>query len=341
MAQPTEPSAVPKTNWSGPHDDIILPFQTDQAGIMGRVARLGPAVDAILKRHDYPQAVAETLGEALVLTAMLGTALKFGGKLILQTKTDGPLNFLVVNYETPGNLRGYAGFDAARMQPMMAPDGSVSNKGALLGAGHLAMTIDPGGDMDRYQGIVSLDNQSLSAAALTYFRQSEQLPTYIRLAVARHVHAQDGGSGKPAFTWRAGGLLLQHLPHEGGRTSHEAKENTDGSLVLNGDHDDAWQRTRILAATVEDHELLDPTLTPDRLLYRLFHEEGVRAHEARAIADRCGCSRERVASVISGFGNEQLADLRDEDGAIVVTCEFCSSVYRFDVDAEAGGDVLK
>ncbi len=331
--------------WSGLSDDFVVPFQTSTRGIMGRLSRLGPAVDQILKRHDYPLPVAENLGEELVLTAMLGTALKFGGKLILQTKTDGPLNFLVVNFDTPDGVRGYAGFDAEATAALMAQSPKGVDKGRLFGTGHLAMTIDPGGDMDRYQGIVSLENQSLSAAALNYFRQSEQLPTYIRLAVARHVHAgpvdtdATAGAGAGAgsdgnFTWRAGGLLLQHLPREGGRAAAEASEQADGSLELDGDADEAWQRTRILAATVEDHELLDPTLTPDRLLYRLFHEEGVRAFQARPIEDRCGCSREKVAQVIARFDPDQLADLRDETGAVVVTCEFCSTRYRFD-----GGDL--
>lgn len=330
MTTPGETDLATGTGWVGPADDIVVPFQTSARGVMGRIVRLGPAIDAILKRHDYPLPVAENLGEALALTAMLGTTLKFGGKLILQTKTDGPLSFLVVNFETPGNLRGYAGFDVERTRALMADSPRGIDKGRLFGEGYLAMTIDPGGDMDRYQGIVALENQSLSSAALAYFRQSEQLPTYIRLAVARHVDAASTDTsegGAPPFTWRAGGLLLQHLPHEGGRTPAEAVEKSDGSLELHGDADEAWQRTRLLAATVEDHELLDPTLSPDRLLYRLFHEESVRAHKARPIVDRCGCSREKVLDVIGRFDADQLADLQDETGAIVVTCEFCSTRY--------------
>ncbi|MEL7048214.1 MAG: Hsp33 family molecular chaperone [Pseudomonadota bacterium] len=328
--------------WRGPDDDLVVPFQTSEQGIIGRVARLGPSVDAILKRHDYPLPVAEVLGEALVLTSLLGTALKFGGKLILQTKTDGPLSFLVVNFATPGQLKGYASFDADKTREMMGDGDGAVNKGALLGHGHLAMTIDPGGDMDRYQGIVAMEGQSLSAAALTYFRQSEQLPTYIRLAVARDVQTgpnttdenDSGSSASTPFLWRAGGLLIQHLPQEGGKTAETAAENPDGSLVIAGDQAEAWQRTRVLAATVEDHELLDPTVTPDRLLYRLFHEEGVRAYEAHPIEERCGCSKERVVDVISRFDPEQLTELRDDNGDIVVTCEFCSSVYKFDPPAD-------
>ncbi|MEO1205033.1 MAG: Hsp33 family molecular chaperone [Pseudomonadota bacterium] len=327
--------------WQGPADDVVVPFNTQQQGIMGRVARLGPAVDAILKRHDYPLPVAGTLGEALTLTGLLGTALKFGGKLILQTKTDGPLNFLVVNFETPGYLRGYAGFDLEKTQALMKESGTVVDKGKLFGHGHLAMTIDPGGDMDRYQGIVAMEGQSLSAAALTYFRQSEQLPTYIRLAVARHVQPGEvsDAENQSRYKWRAGGLLVQHLPQEGGKPSVGPIEKEDGSLNLHGDQDEAWQRTRILAATVEDHELLDPTLPPDRLLYRLFHEEGVRAYEARPIAERCGCSQQRVTDVISRFDPKQLDELRDDNGDIVVTCEFCSSVYYFEPGAPVASEV--
>jgi molecular chaperone Hsp33 len=315
---------------AAPTDDFVLPFQTVRSNISGRIVRLGPSLNSILSRHEYPDAVSEALGQSLALTSLLGTALKFDGRLILQTKTDGSLDMLVVNYDTPGHLRGYANFDAERLQADLDAHKSQDagrfepSQPIVLGSGHLAMTIDPGGDMDRYQGIVALERETLTSAALNYFRQSEQLPTFLRLAVAR---VYEPGKGDNAWTWRAGGLLLQHIAHSGGTPQTE----TEGEpLPLSGEDDDDWRRTEILAATVEDHELIDPNLTPQRLLYRLFHEEGVRVQEPHRLIDHCRCSRERVTGFLSQFAAEGLDDLREPDGAITVTCEFCSESYRFE-----------
>jgi molecular chaperone Hsp33 len=304
-----------------PGDDIVLPFRTQRSGVIGRLVRLGASVDTILSHHDVPDPVAETLGEAVALTALLGTALKFDGKLIVQTKTDGILDFLVVNFEAPGRVRGYVRCDKARFAKSSTNGGMA--EGALLGSGHLAITIDPGEDMERYQGIVALDGGSLAQAALTYFQQSEQLPTFIRLALARHYQAGAGGA-PGAWHWRAGGLMLQNLAVAGGKAPSPDEEDE----ILLGEDDD-WERTRLLAATVEDHELLDPMLAPERLLYRLFHEEGVRALPATPIEAYCRCSRERVEAFLRSFGAGDLADMREPDGGISVTCEFCSKTYRF------------
>ncbi|MEO1265406.1 MAG: Hsp33 family molecular chaperone [Pseudomonadota bacterium] len=303
-------------------DDVVVPFRTEASGISGRLVRLGPAVDEILKPHDYKHdPVAEVLGEAIALTALVGSALKFDGKLILQTRSEGPLGFFVTNYQTPGQLRGYASFYEDRVTSgQFAP----ADHGALMGHGHLALTIDPGGEMDRYQGIVSLDAAPLSDVALNYFRQSEQLPTFIKLAVAKH---QAGGDD--AWHWRAAGLMVQHVSPEGGRPPPE--DAPDDFLL--GDDDDNWRRVAMLASTVEDHELLDPMLTPERLLYRLFHEEGVRVMEDMPMTSYCQCSDARVRSLIETFTPEQLNDMRDDSGDVSVTCEFCKRVY--DVDAKA------
>jgi len=310
-------------------DDIVLPFRTVRSGVVGRLIRLGPAVDTILSHHDVPIPVAQTLGEAVALTAMLGTALKFDGKLIVQTKTDGIVDFLVVNYDAPGRVRGYVRYDKARFAASGA-NGSLS-QGALIGSGHLAITIDQSDEMERYQGIVALAGDSLGEAALTYFRQSEQLPSFLRLAVARHYQA--GENGAPgAWRWRAGGLMVQNLAVAGGKPSAPGSDE-EGLL---GEADDHWERTRCLAATVEDHELLDPTLEPERLLYRLFHEEGVRALPRTPVEAYCRCSRERVAAFLKSFGAQDLADMREPDGSISVTCEFCASTYRF-APGEIGG----
>jgi len=308
-----------------PGDDLVLPFRTESSGVIGRLVRLGPAIDEILSHHAAPEAVSRALGEAVALTAMLGTALKIDGKLTLQTKTDGILDFLVVSFEPPGRLRGYARFDKKRM----AEEAGDVDPAVLLGVGHLAITIDPGEDMDRYQGIVALEGESIGDAALSYFRQSEQLPSFLRLAVARHYTA--GENGEPGrWQWRAGGLMIQHLAREGGSEEGAVSSEEDEEIV--GDADDDWERTRILAATVEDHELLDPMLAPDRLLYRLFHEEGVRAFPTTPIEAFCRCSRERVEAFLKSFGAADLTDMREPDGSISVTCEFCNKTYRFAPD---------
>jgi molecular chaperone Hsp33 len=289
------------------------------------LVRLGPTVNSILSGHAYPEPVSHVLGEALALTAMLGSALRTRGKLILQTKTDGPLDFLVADFVSPGKLRGYANFDKA--DAALAESRGRGDQGALLGTGHVAMTIDPGEGGNSYQGIVAIDREPLVAAAHTYFRQSEQLPTFIRLAVARHYGPDPETGLGSAWRWRAGGLLIQQLPREGGKRKPLEGEAHDASLE--GDDDENWNRTRHLAATVEDHELLDPTLSPERLLYRLFHEEGVRVVPATPLAAECRCSRERIHAYLRQFGSAELEDMREPDGGFTVTCEFCSRKYRF------------
>src|SRR5467141_3901615 len=186
------PSAVPI-------DDAVLPFEVSSLDLRGRLTRLGPAPDDVLAKHAYPPAVGKLLGEAMVLTTLLGSSLKFEGRFILQTQTDGPVSFLIVDFQAPDRLRAYARFDAKRLREGL-------DSGKLLGKGHLAMTIDQGADMSRYQGLVALDGGSLEDAAHEYFRSSEQIPTRVRLAVGEEMSP---GSG---HRWRAGGMLLQFLP---------------------------------------------------------------------------------------------------------------------------------
>jgi molecular chaperone Hsp33 len=218
------------------------------------------------------------------------------------------VDLLVTDYQVPGALRGDARFSAERV-PALAPGET------LLGEGHLAMTIDRGAEMERYQGVVPLEGESLTEAAHIYFRQSEQLPTFIKLAVARHYRPGEGGKN---WTWRAGGLLVQKLTPEGGRGGRQR------ALA-----EEDWTRAKALAETVEDHELLDPTLSPDRLLYRLFHEEQVRAYRAVPLESYCSCSREHVEELLKRFSAEDLAEMV-VDGEVWVTCEFCNRRYNFD-----------
>ncbi|MGB2931077.1 MAG: Hsp33 family molecular chaperone [Methyloceanibacter sp.] len=316
----SESSSTDRIELFIPEDDLILPFQAEQADVFGRLVKLGPVVDTILSRHDYPEPVSQLLGEAVALTGLLGASLKSEGKFILQASTDGPVDLLVADYQVPGGLRAYARFSAARVAALGTGDRALSE---LLGHGHFAMTIDRGVDTERYQGVVPLEGESLTEAADTYFRQSEQLPTFIRLAVAKHYRA--GQAGGRAWTWRAGGLLLQKLTREGG---HAAGGDEDLA-------EEDWLRARALAETVEDHELLDPLLPPDRLLYRLFHEEQVRAYPAVELETYCSCSRERVEELLRSFGPDDLKDMV-VDGEVWVTCEFCNSRYPFDPETFAG-----
>jgi molecular chaperone Hsp33 len=308
-------------------DDLVLPFRLVTAGVSGRVLRLGSVIDTILNGHANPEPVSHTLGEALALVALFSTGLKFDsrftdGRFILQTKTDGPLGFLVVHFDRPGHLRGYASVKPERVAELPVP-GPYAQP-TLIGDGYLAMTINPGGNLDSYQGIVPLAGETLVEAAHTYFRQSEQIPTFIRLAVARHF---SGGVWK----WRAGGLMLQYVPKAGGDaqplTPAEAEARDAG---LTGEDDEDWQRVRLLASTVADHELLDPLLAPADLLLRLFHEEGVTVLPTVPLSAQCRCSRDRIAAFLDTFGPSELADLRTADNAITVICEFCSRAYTFE-----------
>src|SRR3954467_10820337 len=251
-----------------PVDDAVIPFEVSALDLRGRLTRLGPALDELLVRHHYPAPVAKLLGEAIVLTTLLGSSLKFEGRFILQTQTDGPVSFLIVDFQAPDRLRAYARFDAGRLH-----DGQDS--GALLGKGHLAMTIDQGPDMSRYQGLVALDGGNLEDAAHEYFLRSEQIPTRVRLAVGEEWRGGDG----PKRRWRAGGLLLQFLPKAPERARQadlHPGDAPDGAVTHSVAEDDAWVEGQSLIGTVQDVELIDPDLSGERLLYRLFHERGVR-----------------------------------------------------------------
>lgn len=302
-------------------DDVVVRFRTVKSDVMGRIVRLGPTLNGILNRHNYPPKVAEALGQALTLVAMLGTSLKGEGAILtLQAKSDGAVSLLVADYESSGALRGYATF-----RDMAEENGDA----AIFGTGSLAMTIDPGQGLERYQGVVALEGQSISEAAHTYFQQSEQLPTFVHLAVAQHYDAEADADNK--WTWRAGGLMIQHLAREGGTpVEGDGDDDPDEEPPAVGEDNEDWQRARYLAITVEDHELLDPNLAPDRLLFRLFHEEGVMAFPAEDLRDDCRCSRDRVNSLLTNIGGDQLKDMTDDDGQISVTCEFCSTKYLFD-----------
>lgn len=304
-------------------DDHVVPFEVGPLDVRGRAVQLGPMLDAVLARHAYPEPVARLLAQACVLTVLLGTSLKFEGKFIFQTRTDGPIDMLVADFTTPHALRAYARFDAERLQALEEA-GEVSPE-TLLGTGVLALTIDQGAHMQRYQGIVQLDGCSLEEAARTYFRQSEQIPTDLRLAVAKLV--MPGGREQ----WRAGGLLAQFLPEAPERMRVTDLHGGDGDTGEAGHApaDDSWQELLALLATVEPTELIDPTVGAERLLFRLFHQHGARVFGGVRVADQCSCSRAKIHGILTGFTAQEIED-STEDGAIRVACEFCSTEYSFD-----------
>ena len=316
-----------------PTEDAILPFEVASLDLRGRVVRLGAALDQTLAAHGYPAPVAKLLGEAIVLTVLLGSSLKFDGRFILQTQTDGPVRMLVVDFNSPGRIRACARFDRSRVEAAIAA--RAASAGELLGSGHLAMTIDQGPDMSRYQGLVALSGGGLEDAAHEYFLRSEQIPTRVRLAVAEEISADKTG---PRHRWRAGGMLLQFLPKKAERMRGpdlDPGDAPEGTAPHAMTEDDAWVAGRSLIATVEDIELIDPELSSERLLYRLFHEHGVRVFRAVEVEAKCSCSRQSVEAMLKSFSQDD-RDHMVENGVISVTCEFCSSTYVFAPEDVAG-----
>lgn len=305
-------------------DDIVTPYTVEGLSTRGRVARLGPALDAILKRHDYPPAVNKLVAEAATLAVLLGSSLKEQGRFQLQTQSDGPVSMVLVDFDAPSNLRALARYDAKAVEARLA---AGDNRGGdLLGKGHLAFTIEPDGLSSRYQGVVELDGRGLQSAAAGYFERSEQIPTLTRLAVGQTLTAEGPN-------WRAGGLIAQFLPVSEARrrlADLDPGDAPEGHAPDAAREDDAWVEAKTLAVTAEDHELLDPTLSSERLLYRLFHERGVRVFSPTRLADVCRCSAERIDTMLQSFSAAERRAMVGDDDMIGVTCEFCSVKRIFD-----------
>jgi molecular chaperone Hsp33 len=290
-------------------DDLVAAFQIEDWPVRGRLVRLGPVIDEILSRHAYPEPVANLLGEACALAALVGASLKFEGRLIVQAQGDGPVAYVVADYDTSGALRGYCKFDAERVA---ACTHGFARPGAktLLGDGVFVMTIDPGSASERYQGITPIEGETLALCAEQYFAQSEQVPTRVRLAVGE----LQNDAGK---AWRAGGAMIQYIAPDAAR----------------GETEEAWNREQTLFETLGEDELVDPTITPERLLYRLFHEDGVRLFEPKALRAFCRCSQERVVGMLQSFPEVDRSEMVEADGVIRVTCEYCSRVYEVEPEA--------
>lgn len=308
--------------------DAVIPFRVDALDARGRAVMIGPLLDDILDRHAYPEPVARLLGEMIVLTVLLGTSLKFEGKFIAQCQTEGAVSLLVVELTTPDGVRAYARWDDAALEAAVA--NGTADPAGLLGKGVLALTVDQGAYMSRYQGIVALDGSSLEEVARNYFRQSEQIPTELRLAVGRlTLRGEDGGA---STHWRAGGILAQFLPEAPERmrmADLHPGDAPEGTELHQVDEDDAWREVRALLDTVADDELVDEGVGVHTLLYRLFHERGVTASEPAPVVSRCTCSRERVTDMLRSLSPDERAE-SVENGEIVVKCEYCSTVYAFE-----------
>lgn len=305
-------------------DDVVVPFAVEPLDIRGRAIQIGPLIDTILKRHDYPQDVGFLLAELVTLTVILGSSLKFDGNFILQTQSEGPVSLAVVDFSTPGSVRAYARFDEALLEEARKT-GKTSPR-ELLGAGALAMTIDQGPQTQRYQGIVALDGISLEEVAHQYFRQSEQIPTRVRLSVAQIVRRGEDGTAQ--MSWRAGGIIAQFFPDSPSRVVVRDLPGGSGDDMDEPAEDDAWVEASSLIATIAEDELTDPHIGSERLLYRLFNEHGVRVFEGIEVAERCSCSREKVVAMLRSFDDPHE---RNENEDVVTKCEFCSTVYEIPV----------
>jgi molecular chaperone Hsp33 len=308
-------------------DDTVLPFQLDRSDIRGRVARLDGVLDRVLAQHDYPPAVEALVAEAALLTALIGQTIKLRWKLSLQIRGDGPIRIIATDYfgptddGTPARIRAWASFDRDRVDPAARPFDMIGN-------GYFAILIDQGAGTAPYQGITPLAGGSLSSCAETYFAQSEQLPTRFALTFGQSILA----SGRRG--WRAGGVMLQHMPEVSPHVAHDGGSGEGGLLsasdILYGDDEENWTRANTLLDTVEELELVGPQVQPTELLVRLFHEEGPRVFDAQPISFGCTCSAEKVRLSLSIYSAKDIGHMTTETGVVTADCQFCGAHYEFD-----------
>lgn len=294
-------------------DDLITPFQVGDTAVRGRVVRLSGAIDQILSAHGFALGVSELVGEAAAFVAAMGATLKFDGKMILQLSGDGPVPMVLADFSADGGLRATAGTPTVDVSGLRR----VSD---LIGEGRMMLTIDQGADMDRYQGITQMEGETFADAAMFFFQQSEQIPTVARFAVG-----QLALPGKRPV-WRAGGIIAQFVPAEGG-------DRERGETMLRSAADrEIWDRTDAFVRSVQVDELIDPDLSSNDLLYRLFHEDGVRVFDPLPVKAACSCNPGKIEAVLSRYSAAELADMVEADGGIEVVCEFCRTAYRFGPD---------
>ena len=308
-------------------DDSVLPFQLDASDIRGRVARLDGVLESVLEQHDYPPVVEALVAEMALLTALIGQNMKTHWKLSLQVRNNGPVRLIATDYYgptddgAPARIRAYASYDDETLDLNADPFSQV-------GDGYFAILIDQGEGMTPYQGITPLTNTSLSACAETYFAQSEQIPTRFSLSYGR---SQLPGEGEH---WRAGGVMLQHMPKASPLMAKEEPAADDGLLsaedILDEVEGENWTRVNVLLDTVDAIELIGPTVSPTDLLVRLFHEEKPRVYDPQPIRFGCSCSEDRVRQSLSIYSAKDIGTMTKDDGTVTADCQFCGSHYVFD-----------
>ena len=310
-------------------DDTVLPFQLDASDIRGRVARLDGVLEQVLKQHDYPPLIEGLVAEMALLTALIGQSIKLRWKLSLQVRGSGPARLIATDYYgpteegEPARIRAYASYDADRLDEAADPFSQI-------GQGYFAILIDQGQGMTPYQGITPIAGGSLSTCAQTYFAQSEQLPTRFELTYGL---SQLPGQGTH---WRAGGVMLQHMPKASPEMSGEGGTGEDGLLaatdILDADEGENWNRANLLLDTVDELELIGPSVAPTDLLVRLFHEEQPRIYDAQPVKFGCSCSEDKVRQSLSIYSAKEIGTMVTEAGTVTADCQFCGSHYVFDPD---------
>jgi molecular chaperone Hsp33 len=309
-------------------DDTVLPFQLDASDMRGRVARLDGVLDGILKQHDYPPTVEALVAEMALLTALIGQTIGLQWKLSLQVQSKGAVRMIATDYYAPGvkgdtaQIRAYASYDADRL--------TQANPFDQIGDGYFAILIDQGEGSKPYQGITPIEGKSLSDCAEAYFAQSEQLPTRFQLSFGL---SQEPGQ---AASWRAGGIMLQHMPKTSALKAHENAETETEARILQAQDlltDDAaenWNRATVLMDTVEEIELIGPSVTPTELLRRLFHEEKPRVYDLQSVKFGCTCSEDRVRQSLSIYSARDLDTMTTPEGRVTADCQFCGTHYDLD-----------
>ncbi len=305
-------------------DDTVLPFQLDVSDMRGRVARLDGVLDGILKQHDYPEKVEALVAEMALLTALIGQTVSLRWKLSLQVQSKGPVRMIATDYYAPqqegepARIRAYASFDRDRLT-----DGAPFDQ---VGEGYFAIMIDQGEGTQPYQGITPLAGGSISACAEAYFAQSEQLPTRFSLSFGK---STEPGVGEH---WRAGGIMLQHMPKASpfAASSEGTGEILTATDLVDGEEGENWGRVNILLDTVEDLELIGPSIAPTDLLVRLFHEENPRVYDAQQVQFGCTCSEERVRQSLSIYSAKDIEKMTTSEGQVTADCQFCGAHYVLD-----------
>jgi len=308
-------------------DDTVLPFQLDASDIRGRVARLDGVLEQVLSQHNYPPLIEGLVAEMALLTALIGQSVKLRWKLSLQVRGSGAARLIATDYYgpskegEPARIRAYASFDADKLD-------QNADAFSQIGQGYFAILIDQGQGMKPYQGITPIAGGSLSACAQTYFAQSEQLPTRFELSYGR---SQLPGQ---ASHWRAGGVMLQHMPKASPHVTGEGGSGDEGLLaaadILNSEEGENWNRANHLLDTVDALELIGPSIAPTELLVRLFHEEQPRVYDPQPVKFGCTCSEDKVRQSLSIYSAKEIATMITAEGTVTADCQFCGAHYAMD-----------